>query len=277
MISDALESPVGQCTSYGVFCIGAVIATILAATNHPQAAVKVAAVPLMCLCVAVTLIIWKCGTLLVGTINRSLQNSAAGSSKPAGPILVAPGAEQRKDGDQDNASAVARKRVGGHPHLLAARKKIKMAMSFCLSMAVHVMFLLMFAVGSEYGIAAPLLFFGIPMGLAPPFWFIFNVQLHAGRSKPPVSRRVGSLVTSAELPNKTSRIETSRIETSRIGRTIIPNRDQLKKMSEISETNRSMQPSYISDVSETIVSLLDNVTSRSSRSILPTETTASPR
>ncbi|CAN0151738.1 unnamed protein product, partial [Pylaiella littoralis] len=43
-ISDALESPVGQYTSYVMVCIGAVVAVILAAIDRPQAAVKVTAV-----------------------------------------------------------------------------------------------------------------------------------------------------------------------------------------------------------------------------------------
>ncbi|CAM9445144.1 unnamed protein product [Pylaiella littoralis] len=233
-ISDALESPVGQCTSYAVVCIGATVAVILAETNHPQAAAQVAAASFMCLIVGTNLIIWKCGTSLMGTIDKSLQRSAAGNSRPASPVSVTPGAEQRKHGDRDNAAAVAKNRVGGDPNLMVARKKIKMAMSFCLSMAVPTTILLVFAAGSTYGIAAPLLFFGIPMGLATIYWFILNIQLHAGRSKPPVSRGVHSPVRIGELENETA------------------------------------------SIGEKMMSILNNLTSRSPRGIVPTETPASP-
>ncbi|CAN0237569.1 unnamed protein product [Ectocarpus fasciculatus] len=36
---------------------------------------------------------------------------------------------------------------------------------------------------TTYGTTAPLIFFGIPHGVSPPVWFVFNVQLHAGRSR----------------------------------------------------------------------------------------------
>ncbi|CAM9445215.1 unnamed protein product [Pylaiella littoralis] len=226
-ISDALESPVGQHTSYLVVCIGAVVAVILAAINHRQAAVKVTAVSSTCLIVGVNLIIWKCGTSLVGTINKSLQRSAAGNSRPASLVTAAAGAEQRNNGDHDNAAAVAKKRVAGDPNLMVARKKIKIAMSFCLSKAVPVTIFLIFSVGSKYGIAAPLLFFGIPMGLTPPIWFIFNVQLHAGRSKPPVSRGVHSPIRSGKFENETCSIGGKMMSmlnslTSRSPRGIVP-------------------------------------------------------
>lgn len=201
-ISDTLERSAGQYTSYGVVSIGGLVGTILAATNHSRAAVKVAAMAFVALCVGCNLLIWKCGTVLVATIDKSLQNSSAVNNMPTSPIAAAPEGEGGRGKGNDTAAA-GRKRAGGDPNLLAARKKIKMAMSICLSMAVQTVLVLTFAVASSYGTAVPLLFFGVPLGLAPLFWFMFNIQMHAGRSKPRVSPGVRSPGTSGHSQQQT--------------------------------------------------------------------------
>lgn len=160
-ISNMLERPVGQYASYGVVCVGGVVSTILAAAKHAQAAILVATVAFICLCVACNVIIRKCGKSLVRTIDGSLQNTAENHrSTPGNSPPAAPGARQEAD-KQDHLSPAAKK--GGDPHLLAARKKITMAMSICLSMALQTVAMLLFAIFSGYGLAAPILFFGIPM------------------------------------------------------------------------------------------------------------------
>lgn len=210
-ISGALERPVGQFSSYGVSSIGGAVATILAATNHPQAAVKVASVGFMFLIVCVNLAIWKCGTALLRTIDRSLRNSSV-NSKPNSPTAAAavaaaePEAEGGREEGRHHAGTAAaegagRRKVGGGPNLLAARKTIKIAMMVCLTMAVQTVLMLMFAVVTRYGTDAPLLFFGISMGLAPLLWYFLNVQMHAGRSNRDISRGGGALpgATSVQL------------------------------------------------------------------------------
>lgn len=179
VISDVLERPSGQCTAFGVVCIGAAVAAVLVATNHSEAAVKVASVAFTCMCTAVTLLVWKCGTLLVRTIDRSLRkynHASDRSCEPASPIAVA---------SDECAVGVASRRKGANAdqNLMAARKNVKVATWVCLVLGIPTIILLMFAVASGYGTAAPLLFFGVPLGFAPLLWFIFNVQLHAGRSK----------------------------------------------------------------------------------------------
>lgn len=150
-ISNMLERPVGQYTSYGVVCFGGVIGTVLAAANRGQAAILVATVAFIFLCVACNVIIRKCGTSLVSTIDGSLQNTS-------GNHQAAEGAPE--EGTSHKAVA---KKEGGDLNLLAAGKKIKMAMSVCLMMAVQTIIMLLFAIFSGYGLAAPLLFFGVPM------------------------------------------------------------------------------------------------------------------
>lgn len=147
--------------------IGGAAATILAAKHHPQAAVKVDSIGFVCLIVVVNLVIWKYGTSLVRTIDRSLQNNATGNSKAAS--IIVKDVSEVDCGSRDL-------------NLLAARKNTKIAMTFCLVMAVQTVLVLVFAVVSTYGAAAPLLFFGIPMGPTPLLWLFFDIQMHAGRS-----------------------------------------------------------------------------------------------
>lgn len=103
-IAEALERPAGQYTSYGVGSIGGMVGTILVAANHSQAPVKVAAVAFMLLRVGCNLLIWKCGTLLMATIDKSLQNSAAVNSSR--PVQSQP--HQRKTGEGEKVATPRR-------------------------------------------------------------------------------------------------------------------------------------------------------------------------
>lgn len=159
-LSNMLERPAGRYTSYGVTCVGPVAAITLAAARYSEEAIKVASVAFLGLIVVINLTILKCGRCLVRTINSSLQN-----------------ATERSRRSSTSASASV-----GRKDLLAAKRKIKIAVNFCLVLAVQTIVLLMIAVCTTYGTSAPLLMFGVPHGYAPFVWFAFNVQLHAGRS-----------------------------------------------------------------------------------------------
>lgn len=171
-LSNALERPAGRYASYGVVCTGATISTILAVARHSQAAIKIAAIAFMCLVTACDIVIWRGGTYLVHTIDISLQQTQSEDrqGRGAGPSSVTRG--KRYSGERIE-----------HSSLLAARKKMKIAMTFCMQLSAQIFAILLFAVFSKYGIAAPLILFGIPMGFAPQIWFSFNVQLHSGRTK----------------------------------------------------------------------------------------------
>lgn len=146
-ISNMLERPVGRYASYCLFCIGPGVATILAAARRSYAAVVVATWAFIFLCVVVNLIILKCATSLIKTINRSLRKNLGSTQTIATSASPAAGTGQVK-----------------HPNsLLAARERITMALCMCIALAVPTILLLLFAVLSEYGKAASLLFFGIPM------------------------------------------------------------------------------------------------------------------
>lgn len=158
-ISNMLERPAGRYVAYGVVSIGGVVATILAAAKRAQTATVVATVSFIGLCVACNVIIRKCGTSLVRTIDASLQ-STSGNHQTAPGSQSPPAAEA---GLEDGGHHTTAAKKEGDPRLLAARKKIVMAMSICLSMAVQAIIMLLFAIFSGYGLAVPLLFFGIPM------------------------------------------------------------------------------------------------------------------
>lgn len=56
-------------------------------------------------------------------------------------------------------------------------------MVFCAQMSLQAYALLLFSISTEYGTAAPLVFFGVQMAILPLVWHVVHVQLHAGRSK----------------------------------------------------------------------------------------------
>lgn len=178
-LSNALAHPRGRYASYVLVCTGATISTILAVARHSQAAVKVAAVAFMSLVLACDIVIWKGGTYLVRAIDRSIRTqSDDGPSRDTG---ASPSTGGKKYGGGVRME---------HSVLLVARKKMKTAMIFCMLLSGQIFAVLLFAVFSKYGTAAPLILFGIPMGLSPQIWFSFSVQLHSGRTKSRVSRRL---------------------------------------------------------------------------------------
>ncbi|CAN0074710.1 unnamed protein product [Ectocarpus sp. 13 AM-2016] len=160
-ISEALERPTGFFASNTAMCVGPAIATALAAAKSLQAAGKVSAVAFLGLIVFCDFIILKSGAALLRTVNRSLRNSMERSER---------------------SNSIVAGTVGSLQLLKAARKNIKFALCFCVVVSLLTAF---FIIGlfTTYGATAPLIFFGIPYGCSPPVWFVFNVQLHAGRSR----------------------------------------------------------------------------------------------
>jgi len=162
-ISDVLEQPAGKYGTYGMVSIAGVVGTILGATNHTRAAVKVAAVGMIVLSVGCNMVIWKCGSVLVATIDRSMGNtSAANQTSPSS------FASNLRSGARRNGA-------GGDRTMLAARRKIKTCMNICLMTANNGVLLLTFAVASPYGTAAPLFFFGVQLGIGPLLWFTSTI------------------------------------------------------------------------------------------------------
>lgn len=193
-ISNALEARAGQYISYGAVCGGAVVATTLAGMRYSQAAILVASGGFMCLIVSAELIIWRCALSLLHTIDKSLQKSLPAGN--ASPTVKEGKAKEGKEGGLD---------------LVGAKKKVERALSFSLSMSVQTLIMLMFSSVSKYGVAVPLIMFGIPMGFAPLIWHAFFIQLHAGRSKPKPSR---GLVSGVSINSELHKVESPQTKRS---------------------------------------------------------------
>ena len=159
-ISNMLECPLGRSITYVLSCIGTAVATVLAAAKLSRAAVVVATGAYILTIVSSNVIILKCGTSLIRTINGSLRNSSAPTRTVAG--SASEPSVSRGDGSRRNSPAAAKKKQKPN-NLLAAGKKIAIAMSVCVISGILCPLFLMFAIFSGYGVAAPLLFFGIPM------------------------------------------------------------------------------------------------------------------
>lgn len=147
-ISNALERPAGQHATRCAVSIGAVAGTFLSVARYPQTATQVACVAFVCMCVVVQLAVWKCGRSLLGTIDQSMLQNSPSPSMPSARHAAGTeekGRERRLD------------------YLVAARKNIRMASSFCLVLGSGTIGILFFSVSSPLGMFAPLLFFATPM------------------------------------------------------------------------------------------------------------------
>jgi len=143
---------------------------------------KVAAVAFLCLVVTCYLIIWKFTSTLLHVIDKSMQRCEEKNKKGD-----EPGRNPGDEGEQLETTATAT----GKQFLVAARKKVKAAFFFCFQMSAQVLTILLFAIFSPFGTALSVHIFEIPMCFAPLIRFRFNVQLHAGRSRPPITAPQG--------------------------------------------------------------------------------------
>ncbi|CAB1113527.1 unnamed protein product [Ectocarpus sp. CCAP 1310/34] len=187
MISEALERPTGLFVSNTVMCVGPAVATVLAAAKSLQAACMVSAVAFLGLIVFCDFIILKTATALLQTVNKYLRNSVVRSEK---------------------SNSIMAGTVGSLQLLKAARKNIKFALYFCVVVSLLTFSIVMIGLFTTYGATAPLIFSGIPYGCSPPVWFVFNIQLHAGRSRnrtePDVVSRASSVIR--QVPSVATRI-----------------------------------------------------------------------
>ncbi|CAN0293311.1 unnamed protein product [Ectocarpus sp. 6 AP-2014] len=202
-ISEALQRPTGCFVSNAVMCVGPAIAAVLAAAKSLQAACMVSAVAFLGLIVFCDFIILKSGTALLRTVDKYLRNSV-----------------ERSEG----SNSIVAGTVGSLQLLKAARKRIKFALYFCVVVSLLTA-LLMIGHFTTYGATAPLIFFGIPHGCSPPVWFVFNVQLHAGRSRSRTATDVVSGASSVvlQLSSVATRI-VSRVKGAVLGseRSVVP-------------------------------------------------------
>lgn len=147
---DVLERPVGWHTTRCEVCLGAFAGTIFSAARYSQTATKVAYVAFVCMCIVVKLTVCKCGASLPRTINKSMLPNSSTPSMASTRTAAAGGHE--KEG-----------RRGRLDELVAARKNISMATSFCLTLGRVTIAILLFSVFNPFSMFAPLVFFATPM------------------------------------------------------------------------------------------------------------------
>ena len=166
-ISRWLETQAGHIAAYGLVSISPVSAIVFDLNSHPEVAIKVTAAGIILLCLGMPVVFWVCGSSLVRGIDESLR------------LQQRVHAARTTWGSEDGL-----KNIQSVQHdLKAARTKVKRMVAFSLFICGNVIVVLLFAVCSKYGTAAPLLLFATPMALFPSIWNSINIQLHGRRSR----------------------------------------------------------------------------------------------
>lgn len=98
-------------------------------------------------------------------------------------VRVIDGAMQQQQGQEHECRSGEDANHDGDEFLLAARRKTRRIVLFFAQQFLMVMSLLIFAIFSKYGSAAPLVLFGIPLAAIPALWQIIGTQLFSGRTR----------------------------------------------------------------------------------------------
>lgn len=141
--------------------------SILAAANNTQAGSTVAAVVFILLCVFALVLVVTCGGSLLMVTNQSIKRSQE--------------RERTEVSTGDDHSRMC-------SSLQNAWRKVFVAVIVCVNLCIMSGGVLTFAVSSDYGAWAPLVFLVAPLCFGPLLWLPFNIQLHSGRSRGSDSR-----------------------------------------------------------------------------------------
>lgn len=176
-ISSRLETRIWPCVTYVLVSIAPASAVVFDLSNHMEPGLKSTAVGVVVLATVLMVIFVVCGKSLVHAIDQSLLQQQQ--------QLI------ERDRSVVSETSAASMAQGSKPHhrcivcenLFAARRKVKMVVIFAVITLVNVVGILMFALLSKYGMAAPLVLFFAPMTLIPPVWIGFHTEVHANRTK----------------------------------------------------------------------------------------------
>lgn len=104
------------------------------------------------------------------SVVRNIEDSLASNRGPA----------PHKKGDRGMMTArnIQDARIDG------LRKKIKLVIGFVLVVNPLIFALMLIDTATPYGRGSPILFFGLPLDLAPTVWFEINLLLHSRKSLP---------------------------------------------------------------------------------------------
>lgn len=130
----------------GMVSIAPCVSAILAAFAATETSVRVMSAGLLLVIVSNFSMFLVCARSLVNAIDKSLERKMEDQVEKGG---AGPGGDDGKAGDAN---------------LLAARKKIKNVMIVGTTISSTVLSTLSLAILTKWGVAAPLLLFGIPLG-----------------------------------------------------------------------------------------------------------------
>lgn len=121
---------------------------------------------------------WVCGRSLMRAIDESLgqQQASCGAGSSSNETKTANG------GERGGSRRSRRYSTTGDLSLMAARRKVKLILTCVISSGASTEIAMIFGIGSGYGASAPLVLLLTPLAVSAPFWYSFNVQVHAGRS-----------------------------------------------------------------------------------------------
>lgn len=188
-----LETTVGNRVAHTTVSVAPIGALALTASGRDSVtAVKLVAGGVVALSVFIGVGFMVCGRSLLRAIDASLLLQHRRDSSVTQTT-------QKSDNRRRSSST-----SGGRSDrsLSNARRKVRIVVIFAIVLCIKVASILLFAICTEYGAAAPLLMFLAPMTFVPPIWNVINIQLHAGRTQ--LRRRVWTLPTRLLCPRKRS-------------------------------------------------------------------------
>ena len=139
-ISQWLEKPTGLRVALSVVSIVPVVAAVFDIAGRTVTGVKLASLGHIFQGTLVLVVFWICGKSLTRAIDESLE-------------------QQEKRAKNDHRASTEKEK------LITAKKKTGKMLGFVLQQVIMISIVNSFAVFSEYGTAAPLLLFGLPMAL----------------------------------------------------------------------------------------------------------------
>lgn len=181
-ISNWLETRTGHCVLYGLVSIAPIASMFIELATDIETTFMLISIGICIITAMGMATFWVCGRSLVNAIDASLQQNRDKQQQQ----LQASSAAGAKETN-------SRKGSYGDLTLLAARKKVKIVLTFVMCSGTTTEFFMLFGVYSGYGAKAPLVLLVAPLAISAPMWYGVNIQVHAGRSSASgrnLSRRV---------------------------------------------------------------------------------------
>lgn len=173
--SNWLESQAGHRLVYGLALIAPAVMHFMDWMGDRQMTFQLIGTGICVICAMGTAAFWLCGKSLMQAIDVSLQRQHQ-QLKSLSP-------EEPNEMTAEIAGTTSsRQGSNGDLTLLAARKKVKMVLTFVTWMGAATECMMIFDIVSGYGAAQPLVLLVAPLAVTAPVWYGVNIQVHGGRS-----------------------------------------------------------------------------------------------